>query len=271
MSVDFAFIDSGTGGLPYMKYLTEHYPSSSCIYVADAKNFPYGEKTQQQVTDCALALCKVVIERFNPKVIVVACNTMSVTALMELRKNFPIPFIGTVPAIKLAAKVTKNKRIGLLATQRSVTSPYTANLIKDFASDCAVFSRGDGKLISFIEQNLTNPNEEEKLNACKNAVEFFKENDCDTIILGCTHFIHVANQIQKLAGPEVQVIDSRDGVVRQALKMRGKISGELPEGIANQTFYVTGFPEGSTEEDYKSIAKMQNIPWGGQLGNLGNL
>ncbi|MCR4790237.1 MAG: glutamate racemase [Treponemataceae bacterium] len=263
MSVDFAFIDSGTGGLPYMKYLMEKCPDASCIYVADAKNFPYGEKTPDQVKECAIELCKKVIENFNPKVIVIACNTISVTALQDLRNTFSIPFIGTVPAIKLAAKLSKNRRIGLLATQRSVSSAYTARLIRDFAGDCAVFSRADGKLINFIEKNLTLTNEDEKLKACANAVEFFKENECDTIILGCTHFIHLAGQIQKLAGPEIQVIDSRDGVVRQAIKMRGTIDGSLPQGIKNQTFFVTGYTSYMNEKDYKSIADSIQIPWGG--------
>ena len=81
MSVDFAFIDSGTGGLPYMKYLKEKCPEASCIYVADAANFPYGEKTSEQVIECAHQFCQKVIKRFDPKVIVIACNTMSVTAL----------------------------------------------------------------------------------------------------------------------------------------------------------------------------------------------
>ena len=265
MSVDFAFIDSGTGGLPYMQYLCKMCPDASCVYVADAKNFPYGEKTSNQVIECAVELCKKVIDAFEPNVIVIACNTISVTALATLRKTFPTYFIGTVPAIKLASKVTHNNRIGLLATQRSISQEYTAKLIKDFASNCIVYSRADGKLISFIEHNLTNDSETEKLEACKPAVEYFCENDCDTIILGCTHFIHVADEIQKLAGSSVKVIDSRDGVVRQALKMRGSIEGKLPAGVANKTFFVTGFPSHMTNQDYQNIAKKFDIPWGGVI------
>ena len=274
MSVDFAFIDSGTGGLPYMKYLKEKCVDASCIYVADAANFPYGEKTSAQVISCAKNFCEKVISSFEPKVIVIACNTMSVTALDSLRAAFKIPFIGTVPAIKLAATITKNKRIGLLATQRSVSSPYTASLIEEFASDCAIFSRADGKLISFIEHNLTSASREQKLEACRPAVDFFLENDCDTIILGCTHFIHFADEIKELAdsatskapgSTPIQVIDSREGVVRQALKMRGRISGELPSGIENCTFFTTGYPPYTTEDDYKKIATSLNLPWGGKI------
>ena len=280
MSVDFAFIDSGTGGLPYMKYLTEKYLESSCIYVADAKNFPYGEKTSEQVISCAKDLCAKVIKNFNPKVIVIACNTISVTALKELRSTFSLPFIGTVPAIKLAASITQNKKIGLLATERSVNSDYTAQLIKDFASDCKVFSRPDGQLINFIERNLTSTDKLSRTNACRPAVEFFTDNDVDTIILGCTHFIHFSNEIQSLAtelakeknlSHSVQVIDSRDGVVRQALKMRGTVKAstvndeELKPRYENCTFFVTGYPPYTSEKDYKKIATSMNIPWGGLI------
>lgn len=265
MSVDFAFIDSGTGGLPYMCYLNQRCPEASCIYVADAQNFPYGEKSSQQIIDCVVNLCGNIIKKFSPKVIVIACNTMSVTALSVLRNTFDVSFIGTVPAIKLAAKQTKNKKIGLLATRRAVSQEYTLKLIKDFASDCEVFSRGDGELISFIEHNLTSASENEKIKAVKSAVDFFREKDVDTIILGCTHFIHFSPEIKKVAGEKISVIDSRDGVVKQALKQLGKVDGSLPEGVKNRTFFITGTPKDSSDEDYQDIAKKFDIPWGGYI------
>ncbi len=265
MSVDFAFIDSGTGGLPYMCYLNEKCPSASCIYVADAQNFPYGEKSSSEIIDCVVNLCTKIIDKFLPKVIVIACNTMSVTALSVLREKLSIHFIGTVPAIKLASSISKNKKIGLLATRRSVSQNYTLKLIKDFDSDCQVFSRGDGELISFIEHNLTTATEDEKLNAVKPAVDFFKQNDVDTIILGCTHFIHFAPEIQKVAGEKISVIDSREGVVKQALKKLGSVDGTLPENVQNKTFFITGTPKDSSDKDYQDIAKKFDIPWGGYL------
>ena len=161
--------------------------------------------------------------------------------------------------------MSKNKRIGLLATQRSVSQDYTLQLIKDFASDCKVFSRGDGKLISFIEHNLTTAMESEKLIAVKPAVDFFKENDVDTIILGCTHFIHFAPEIQKVAGEKISVIDSREGVVKQALKQLGKVDGSLPKEVKNKTFFITGTPKDSCDKDYQDIAKKFDIPWGGYI------
>ena len=115
MEVDFAFLDSGTGGVPYMLDLKKKSPESSCVYLGDTENFPYGEKSARQVSECATRAVQKIISLWNPKVLVIACNTISVGALSELRKKFPeLPIVGTVPAIKIAAQKTRNGRIGLL-------------------------------------------------------------------------------------------------------------------------------------------------------------
>ena len=124
---DFVFIDSGVGGIPYMMKLLEKKPDASCVYVADTANFPYGEKSHEQVMQCVDKLVAQICGRFKPKVIVFACNTMSVNALEAAREAFPdIQFVGTVPAIKLAATVSKKRRIGLLATKATCENPYNS-------------------------------------------------------------------------------------------------------------------------------------------------
>ena len=201
---------------------------------------------------------------------------VSVTALDELRSRFPrLPIIGTVPAIRLASRVTKNKRIGLLATNATVSNPYNERLKKDFASDCQVFSRGDPDLINFIEHSLFNATKEERLSAVKPAIEFFRANDCDTIILGCTHFTHIASDIKEAAGDDVMVVDSREGVVNQAIKVEDSISqdtfskDDAEEGLNQRllpddcTFFCTGYKNQKDEEEYRTLCSNFNIPWGG--------
>ena len=176
MHLDFAFLDSGTGGLPYMGYLKSACPEASCLYLADTKNFPYGEKTPEQVIAATREAVELVLSRFSPAAFVLACNTMSVTALESLRQDFPkIHFIVTVPAIKVAAAKTRNNTIGLLATEATLRHPYTQRLIHDFASSCRVVSRGDGKLIRFIEQHLLCQDRNLYLEAAHPAVDFFLE------------------------------------------------------------------------------------------------
>ncbi|MBR6143869.1 MAG: glutamate racemase [Treponema sp.] len=264
--IDFAFLDSGTGGIPYMLELKEKSPQSRCIYLGDTLHFPYGEKSSEQILSCASSAVTLIVEKWNPRAIVVACNTISVTTLPELRSAFPsLPIVGTVPAIRLAARVTKNKRIGLLATNATVRHPYNQRLVSEFASDCQVFLRGDPDLVSFIEEKLFTSSMQERMDAVKPAVDFFAQNGCDTIILGCTHFTHIAKDIQVAAGKDVRVVDSREGVAKQALRVEQAGSGgmesqkSLPQDMA---FFVTAATP-LQEAEYKTLCKNFGIPWGG--------
>ena len=239
--IDFAFIDSGTGGIPYLLEMKKRCPESDCVYVGDTANFPYGEKSHEEIVSCITAVVARVIERFEPAVIVIACNTISVNALEVLRMQFPaVEFVGTVPAIKLAAKVSKNRKIGLLATKSTCENPYNIDLKNKFAADCEMVLRPDADLISFIEHCSFTASLEERKNACRPAAEFFKQNGCDVIILGCTHFLNIKEEMQVVCGNEVQVVDSVDGVVNHAIEVKKGRCGETNlfvaplEGVAEK-------------------------------------
>ena len=199
-----------------------------------------------------------------------ACNTISVTALDSLRARFSnLPIIGTVPAIKVAAGVTRNKKIGLLATTATVNHPYCKKLVEEFASECQVFNRADPKLIEFVEKNYFNATEEERLDAVKEAADFFKKNDCDTVILGCTHFTHIAEEMRKACGSGITVVDSRDGVSNQAIRKiheenEKSASTVKKSSIKNLTFFVTKADEKEISE-YKTLCENLKIPFGGVI------
>ena len=268
--IDFVFLDSGTGGIPYMLDLKEKCPNATCIYVGDTAHFPYGEKSESKIISCAQNVVQHVIEKWQPRTIVIACNTMSVTALSALRTQFPnIPFVGTVPAIRLAGRESKNRKIGLLATNATVQHQYTQKLIDDFASDCVVEKRGDPALVAFVEHRLFFATEAEKEEAVKPAVDFFAEKNCDTIILGCTHFTHIADTMRKVAGKNVHVIDSRNGVSCRALDVafQGMPLTEISEKqCANdESFFVTKQPSTAEEIEYKTLCAHFGIKWGGTM------
>ena len=132
------FIDSGVGGLPYLEKARIYMPGENLVYVADNKNFPYGEKSAGQLKSIILMLIRKIVDKISPKLIVIACNTASVVALSLLREEFGIPFVGVVPAIKPAGEYSENGKIGLLATRKTVEDPYTDTLINEFASSCRV-------------------------------------------------------------------------------------------------------------------------------------
>ena len=270
--VDYLFLDSGTGGLPYMMELKKLLPQASCVYVGDTIHFPYGEREIEDIRQLSIELTAKCAEKFNPKVIVVACNTISVSALDVLRKNFSVPFVGTVPAIKLAASLTKNNCIGLLATRHTVNDAYTEDLIAKFAKNCTVVRRGDAELVSFIEHNLFTASYEERCSAVTPAVEFFRQYGADSIVLACTHFIHLQKEFQDVAGNQIQVIDSRDGVARQAVRVLSEIKKEKPElfdriesAPEDKTVYVTGLRSRQDEAEYRSWCARYNVPFMGCL------
>ena len=123
MGVDFAFLDSGTGGIPYMTELLNKKPDASCVYIADNANFPYGTKTHEEVVGCVLPLVKKIREQFDPAVIVLACNTISVNALEELRRQVPDQqFVGTVPTIgRLGKRARKSSSaVTLIVLQATI-------------------------------------------------------------------------------------------------------------------------------------------------------
>lgn len=288
---DFVFIDSGVGGIPYMTTLLQRAPKTECVYVADTANFPYGEKSHEEVVKCVTELVKKIRLQFSPKVIVVACNTMSVNALEALRETFPdVKFVGTVPAIKLAASLSKKRRIGLLATKATCENPYNIELKNKFASDCTIVNRPDPQLISFIEHNAFTASHEECLKAVAPAIDFFRSEDCDTVILGCTHFLNFTDVFEEACEPDIKVVDSVDGVVRHALEVLGSRFEVLGEkhvgdfkgasplrrrgsgktqvcsvGETSPSLYITGFRDTEEENQYNVLCSRFGIQFGGLL------
>lgn len=266
--VDFAFLDSGTGGIPYLTHLIKKCPHVSCVYIGDTVNFPYGEKSHDQIVKCVLDVAKKIIDKFNPKIFVLACNTMSVNALDILREAFPkTQFVGTVPAIKLAASISKKRRIGLLATKATVEHPYNIDLKNHFASDCQLILRADPKLISFIEKESFTSSEEECLKQIQEAVDFFIKKDCDTLILGCTHFLNLSELIQKVCSNQIKVVDSREGVVNRCLSIYDSFFSNKNESTKSQkpSLYITGFSELKDKTEYDVICSRFDLNWGGVL------
>ncbi len=282
--IDFAFIDSGIGGIPYMKSLLQRRPSASCVYIADAANFPYGEKTHEEVIECVNSLVEKICKKLSPSVIVIACNTMSVNALDSIRKSFPkVKFVGTVPAIKLASSISKKRRIGLLATKATSENPYNLELKNKFAADCSLINRADPELISYIEHNAFTASRTECLEAVRPAVDFFRREKCDVIILGCTHFLNFTEVFEEASGSDIKVVDSVDGVVRHAIEVleektacetQGGVTGAAPvervaskelraQGETSPSLFVTGFADEKEKAQYDALCQRYDISFKG--------
>ena len=254
--VQYVFLDSGVGGLPYLKYLLEKEKDASCLYVADTKHFPYGEKERREIIEYSKALVDEIIKKVNPSVIIIACNTMTVTALKTLRESFNLPFVGTVPAIKVARNATRNGRVTLIGTERTIKEEYTKNLINTFLLNSHVYMSSEGELVKKIEEGLFLKSETEQLETIAPIFEKVQAELCDSLILGCTHFLHLRNAFIK-AGEErkIKILDSLEGVVNQALRL-SQVNKHLN---AKKAFYATGISNEEDKRRYEVYAKFYSL------------
>ncbi|NKI30552.1 glutamate racemase [Croceivirga thetidis] len=204
--------DSGVGGISIWKEINQLLPNESTIYLADSKNAPYGTKS----TDEILALCIENTELLlakGSKLIVVACNTATTNAIQVLRENYPVKFIGIEPAIKPAALNTKTKKVGILATEGTLSSQLFQNTSKLYASGITVIEQIGEGLVTLIEAGRTNSKETRKLLA--EYVEPMIKANIDALVLGCTHYPFLIPTLKTLLPSTVQIIDSGFAVAKQ--------------------------------------------------------
>ena len=187
-------IDSGVGGLSMYASIKEQNPDLSFLYVADSAHIPYGTKSPEFITKRSKELVSFLKEK-GVTTIVVACNTITVTCLDILRETFPeITFIGTVPVIKTAAEQSSTKHIGVLSTIRTTESAYIDDLIMNFAKDCIVTSMGTNELVPLVENGEVTG---ERVHAVlERVLQPFITASCDTLVLGCTHFPFLREEMQ---------------------------------------------------------------------------
>ncbi|MFW5826963.1 MAG: glutamate racemase [Alkalispirochaeta sp.] len=211
------FFDSGVGGLVYMEAFQRRDPSRSCLYVADDGMFPYGEKDPDTVRERVVRVVLSAMKRYPVEAIVVACNTASVVALKALREAVTVPVVGTVPAVKPAAALTKSGHIAVLATNQTVHDPYTDDLVRQFARIVRVSRRGLPQLVSAAERYYCSQDDREVRQVISEEVRPRLDDDVDTVVLACTHFVRFRSHFTAVLGEQIRVVDSLDGVTRRLL------------------------------------------------------
>jgi glutamate racemase len=263
-SAPVAFFDSGVGGLPYLRWAKENIPGETYVYLLDRAHFPYGIKSKEEVFQAVSESIDRLIKRVHPKIVVLACNTATVIALKELRLLFPdTPFVGVVPAVKPAAERTRGKRIGVMATNRTLQDTYLDNLIKQFASNCEVVRVADPEIVSFVEQRLFESNREERSRVIQEAARVLREQNVDEVVLACTHFLYLEEELRDALGKEIGLLDSREGVGRQLKRIleTNSVPNLQPKG--RDLMYLTGTEP--IEQRYFTFARMFGLEVGGTL------
>ncbi|PQQ24868.1 glutamate racemase [Photorhabdus hindustanensis] len=207
--------DSGVGGLSIYQEIRQLLPDLHYIYVFDNEAFPYGEKSEEFIVERVVQIVAAVQQKHPLAIVVIACNTASTVSLPALRERFSFSVVGVVPAIKPAAKLTRNGVVGLLATRATVNRSYTKELIEKFATGCRIESIGSAELVELAEA---------KLHGGKVSSDILKKilkpwlgmkEPPDTVVLGCTHFPLLAEELVQILPDGTHLIDSGAAIARR--------------------------------------------------------
>ena len=246
MSVKRVLIfDSGVGGLSVYEQIAKKNPNIKCDYLFDNAYFPYGELSRENLISRITQLLTDFTKQHPTDLIVIACNSASTISLDDLRNNFTIPIVGVVPAIKPATLITKNNVIGLLATPGTVERVYTNTLIEKFAVGKKVLRIGSTKLVTLAEDKLMGKiiDQEEFVKILAPWSSLQQNEAPDTLILGCTHFPLLKEEIAACFTGPIQLIDSGEAIalrVQELLtkELRSNEGAELKPQIVHQAFYT---------------------------------
>lgn len=242
--------DSGIGGLSVVEQIKKLLPSESIIYLADKANFPYGEKTPEQIKKLSERNVKWLLTQ-KSKIIVVACNTATVNAISYLRKRFPlVSFVGMEPAVKPAAKQSR-KGIIILSSPKATKSKQLTLLIKRYTKGLKIVNIGSLELVQAVEKQWNAPRIKKVL---EDAIPQKVLDQTDTLVLGCTHFPLIRHHIQKFVGQNIKVIDSGEAVAKRIKAVLKEKKLLCIKTKPNYIFFTTGKRERAKGIAFKNLS-----------------
>jgi glutamate racemase len=208
--------DSGVGGLSVLAPTRALLPNAPIVYAADNAAFPYGTRSEAEIAARVPALLGRLVERYRPRLAVIACNTASTIALDHVRAALDIPVVGTVPAIKPAAELSKSRVIGVLGTEATVRQPYVDDLAARFAADCTLIRHGSPELVVLAEAKLAGEHIDPSAVAAavRPMLDADRGDEIDVVVLACTHFPLLAEELAE-ALPGVNLVDGGPGIARR--------------------------------------------------------
>jgi glutamate racemase len=235
--------DSGLGGLTVYAAIKRVRPDAELIYAADDAFFPYGALSEAALVERVGALMASLIARHAPDLAVIACNTASTLVLPPLRAAFPqLPFVGTVPAVKPAAEASRSRLVSVLGTPGTVARDYTHALVRDFAADCDVTLVGAPRLAELAERALRGEAVEDEDVSHEIAPCFVERGGrrTDHVVLACTHFPLLIEQLRRLAPWPVDFVDPAPAIARRVDALLGPRGAPRDTGALAPAFFTSG-------------------------------
>lgn len=244
-SRSIGIFDSGIGGLTVVREVAKLLPSESIVYLGDTARLPYGTKSRETVVKYSCKNADFLVSK-GVKFVIAACNTASAHSMEVLSDKLPVPVLGVIePGAKKAASITKNGKIGVIATPSTIRSGAyeralgSENLsLEVFSQPCPLFvplaeeGLHEGEIVASVALNYLNP---------------FKEKGIETIILGCTHYPLLKKTISEVVGEKTALVDSAEETAREAaavLKRNGLLEAN---GDGSREFYLTDGSENFTQ------------------------
>ncbi|HET7793676.1 MAG TPA: glutamate racemase [Rhizobacter sp.] len=219
--------DSGVGGLSVLKAVHQQLPGANLLYVADSAHAPYGERTDEFIVERSHRIASHLLAQ-GAGLLVLACNTATAMAAASLRFRWPsLPIVAVEPGLKPAVAISRNGRIGVMATPATLRSDKFQRLLSAHSSGIEVFLQPCPGLAGLIEHG--NPEDPKLLALVQQFSQPLKQAQVDTVVLGCTHYPFIAAQIQAAFGADVKLVDTADAVARQAARLVGEARGSVAQ------------------------------------------
>jgi glutamate racemase len=245
--------DSGGGGLSVAREIRRELPAEPLLYLADNAYVPYGDRSEAWVRERSLTIGRWMQEA-GAKVLVVACNTATGAALEALRAELAIPVIGLEPALKPAVRASAGKRVGVMATTRTIGSERLRRLVEAYAEGAEVVHHACPGLADLVEEGvLAGPELNERIEAF---VAPLRAAGVDTVVLGCTHYVFVKEAIARALGPEVRLLDSGEAIARRTRSILAAAGSLRSGGEGTLRFYTSG----AVEEVRDVVSRLWGAP-----------
>lgn len=197
--------DSGVGGLTVAREIMRNLPAEKIVYFGDTARVPYGSKSKETVIRYSRQIIRFLQEQ-QVKAIVIACNTASAFALDEVRHELEIPVLGVIePGAVVAAKETRNKRVGVIGTIGTVGSGIHEDYLKSLNPEITVIGKACPLFVPLVEENWLHDSVTTEV--ASRYLQELKDKDIDTLILGCTHYPLLRGTIRQVMGEGVRLVN----------------------------------------------------------------